>query len=75
MMTPKQETPKKVTKRAPAKSPAKMTLSKDSDLKKQLLFLWACHKSSDGHVSTIQLALPSTNWSNNLNLGQHRCCR
>ncbi|KOS40500.1 hypothetical protein ACN38_g8634 [Penicillium nordicum] len=36
------------------KSPAKPKEPKDSDLKKQLLFLWACHK-----VSNVQIDIPA----------------
>ncbi|KAJ5597270.1 hypothetical protein N7537_007354 [Penicillium hordei] len=36
------------------KSPAKPKEPRDSDLKKQLLFLWACHKVSD-----VQIDIPA----------------
>ncbi|KAJ5871201.1 uncharacterized protein N7529_003554 [Penicillium soppii] len=52
-MAPKQETSKKVVKRAPANSPAKL---KDPELKKQLLFLWSCFKSADANVNFATVA-------------------
>ncbi|KAJ5700786.1 hypothetical protein N7536_003799 [Penicillium majusculum] len=47
-MAPNKPTPKA------GKSPAKPKEPRDSDLKKQLLFLWACHKVSD-----VQIDIPA----------------
>ncbi|KAF4762530.1 hypothetical protein HAV15_006831 [Penicillium sp. str.  len=38
------------------KSPAKPKEPRDSDLKKQLLFLWACHKVSDDQIDIPAVA-------------------
>ncbi|KAJ5206433.1 hypothetical protein N7491_002950 [Penicillium cf. griseofulvum] len=46
--------PKQPTKAG--KSPSKPREPKESELKKQLLFLWACHKASDVQIDIAAVA-------------------